>query len=334
MGRELGVRYLLEGGVRKAGERIRITTQLIEVETGRHLWVERYDRLLDDIFAVQDEIAMSVVGAVEPNLRRSEIERVMRKRPDSLDAYDLVMRAMPFVYQMMPDGAAAALPLLDRAIELEPEYSIAHALAGWCHHFRFRSGFGDDERVAAVRHVRAAIAGGTDDATALAISGLVIWFDERDDTTAFGLFDRALMVSNSNFLALGCSAVGFAWTGQTEEAISRAENALRLSPFDPLNYLPYNALAVSFFVTERFGDAREAALKSVESNPHFVVPQLLLTAALVLLGRDAEVQAAAKRVLELDPTFTITRFSVTNNRLPTVFDPFAKAWRLAGLPEE
>ena len=120
VGRELGVRYVLEGSVRKAANRVRVTGQLIEAETGRHIWADRYDRTLDDIFAIQDELTMSVVAAIEPSLRQAEIERVKRKRPDSLDAYDLVLRAMPHVYPAMPDGAAKALPLLESALKMEP----------------------------------------------------------------------------------------------------------------------------------------------------------------------------------------------------------------------
>ena len=126
VGRELGVRYLLEGSVRNAGNRVRITTQMIEAETGGHLWAERYDRPLDDIFALQDEITLSAVGAIEPSLRDAEIERVKRKRPDNLDAYDLVLRALPRVSLAMPEEAAKAVPLLIRALTLEPDYAGAH----------------------------------------------------------------------------------------------------------------------------------------------------------------------------------------------------------------
>jgi len=140
VGRELGVRYLLEGGVRKAGDRIRISAQLVEAENGAHLWAEHYDRLLGDIFALQDEITMSVIGAIEPSLRKAEIERVKRKRPDSLDAYDLALRALPFLYSAMPEGVATAIPLLEEALELEPDYARAHADLAWCLHHRFSRG--------------------------------------------------------------------------------------------------------------------------------------------------------------------------------------------------
>jgi TolB-like protein len=125
VGRELGVRYVLEGSIRRSGDRIRITAQLVEAETGTHLWAERYDRQLDDIFAVQDELTMSVIGAIEPTLRKAEIERIKRRRPDNLDAYDLLLRALPLLYSAMPADAAEAIPLLEKALEMDPGYARA-----------------------------------------------------------------------------------------------------------------------------------------------------------------------------------------------------------------
>jgi TolB-like protein/Tfp pilus assembly protein PilF len=335
VGRELGVRYLLEGGVRKLGNRVRITVQLIEAETGVHLWVERYDRLLDDIFALQDEITMSVIGAIEPNLRRAEIERVGRKRPDSLDAYDLVLRALPFVYSHIAEDAATAIPLLAKALELDARYAAAHAFLALCYHCRFsRAGLREEDRSAAVRHARAAIAAGGDDATTLGIAGFVISLDDHDCATALTLFDRALALSNSNAFPLCFSAITLSWMGKTNLAVERAQRALRLNPFDSLNHLSYNALAISYFQTGRFEEARDVARCSVQLNPRFSVPHALLAAALVRLGRDDDAKAEAQWVLTLDPTFTIRRFSVTTGLEPAVYATFAQAWQAVGLPEE
>jgi TolB-like protein len=334
-GKDLGVRYLLEGSVRKAGGRVRITAQLVDATTGVQLWAERYDRTLDDIFLVQDELTLSVIGAIEPNLRRAEIERVQRKRPDRLDAYDLVLRALPSVYSMMVEGAADAIPLLLRAIEIDPGYSRAHALLAWCYHFRFsRGGLENEDRIAAVANARAAITGRSDDAAALAISGLVIWFDGGDSETALDLFDRALAISPSDIFALSCSAVALAWMGETDLAVDHAERALRLSPFDSLSYMSHDALSVAHFHAERFEKAREAAQRASESNPHFSVPPVLLSAALERLGRHDEAKAAAVRALALNPGFTIGGYRVTVGRVAEVFDGFAEAWRRAGIPDE
>jgi TolB-like protein/Tfp pilus assembly protein PilF len=333
-GKDLDVRYLLEGSVRKAADRVRITAQLVDAATGVQLWAERYDRALDDIFAVQDELTLRVIGAIEPNLRKAEIERVRRKRPDRLDAYDLVLRALPSVYSMMDEGAADAIPLLLQAIAIDPDYARAHALLAWCYHFRFsRGGMENENRVAAVEHARAAISGGNDDAAALAISGLVIWFDGEDTETAMDLFDRALAISPSDVFALSCSAVALAWMGKTNLAVARAERALRLSPFDSLSYMSYDALAVAHFHAKRFEKAREAAQRASESNPHFSVPPMLLSAALERLGRRDEAKAAAHRALALNPRFTIRSYRVTVGRTAGVFDPLAEAWRQAGIAD-
>ena len=334
VGKDLGVRYLLEGSVRKAGGRVRITAQLVDAASGVQLWAERYDRALDDIFLVQDELTLSVIGAIEPSLRKAEIERVRRTRPDRLDAYDFVLRALPSVYSMMDKGAAEAIPLLLQALAIDPGYARAHALLAWCYHFRFsRGGMDSGDRVAAVEHARAAITGGNDDAAALAISGLVIWFDGEDTETALELFDRALAISPSDIFALSCSAVALAWMGETDLAVERAEHALRLSPFDSLGYMSYDALSVAHFHAQQFEKAREAARRASESNPQFSMPPILLSAALERLGRHDEAKAAANRALALNPGFTIDSYRVTAGRVATVFDAFADAWRRAGIPE-
>ncbi len=334
VGRELGVRYVLEGSVRKSANRLRTTAKLIEAETRAQLWTERYDTALDDVFAVQDEIAMSVIGAIEPGLRKVEIDRVRRKRPESLDAYDLVLQALPFVYNMMPERSAPAIPLIEKALALEPDYPLAHAVLAWCFHFRFsRGGLHEQDRAIAIRHARAAASAGSDDATTLAIAGFVIWFDAHDIPMAFDLFDRALALSSSNVVALCTSAVALAWMGRSDEAIARARRALRLSPFDSLNYLSFQALAGANFHAGRFDEAEAAARRAVESNPHFSVPYAYLSAALVRLGRLAEARQAAQQLQARDPGFTVRRFATTVGVVPAVFDSFAAAWRAAGLPD-
>jgi adenylate cyclase len=190
-GRELGVRYVLEGSVRKAGNQVRVTGQLIDTANATHVWAQRYDRALDDIFALQDELTMSVIGAIEPTLRQAEIERAKRKRPDSLDAYDLYLRALPFAFTAMPEFVDQALSLLKQAIDIEPDYAAAHAYIAWCYEIRhLRGGLHDEARAAGLRHARLAMATGGDDAAALAVAGFVIGILERDYQTAFNAFDR------------------------------------------------------------------------------------------------------------------------------------------------
>jgi TolB-like protein/Tfp pilus assembly protein PilF len=334
VGHELGVRYLLEGSVRKAGTRVRIAAQLIEAENGGHLWAERYDRLLGDIFAVQDDITMSVIGAIEPSLRKIEVERVKRKRPENLDAYDLVLRALPFTRQAMVEGATAAIPLLEKALALEPDYAFAHAILAQCYHIRFsRGGQHEADRKASVHHARAAVVAGSDDASALAMAGFVLWLDAHDIKTAFELFDRALAISNSNVAALCRSAFALAWMGKKELAVERAEYALRLSPSDPWNsYLAFMALATAHFHAKRYEEARDAARRAVEANPEFSVPHIFLAGALVRVNELDEARAAARRALELQPNFTLQALSVTGASAPEVYGPFAEAWREVGIP--
>jgi TolB-like protein len=323
IGRKLGCRYLVQGSVRKADNRIRITARLVEADTGVALWAERYDRRFDDIFEVQDAIAMSLIGALEPNLRKVEINRVRRERPNSLDAYDLVLRALSSMRTTMPTGAAEAIPLLEKALELEPDYAAAQAQLARCFQIRFsRNGLRQSDRTTAVRYARAAMR--SDDATALGAAGLVIWFADLDFGAAFEVFDRALSISPSNVVALGNSAFAHAFMGNGKIAQELAQRALEVSPLDTL--IAHMAIAVTELHASRFDEALMAAAHAVEANPSFSVPQVLLTVALVRLGRIEEARSAAERVLSLDPTFTMPVWSVTVRKNPAVFDPIAQAW--------
>lgn len=192
VGRELGVRYVLEGSVRRVGNRVRITSQLVDAQTGVHLWAERFDRSLDDIFALQDEITLNVIGAIEPSLRQTEIKPVERKRPSDLNAYDLVLRH-PARSQRDAFGASRGLTLLGQALAREPDYAAAHGYAAWCHEILFlRGGFREENRIAAIRHAHNALVHGRDDATALALGGFVIGLLEHDHATASDAFETAL----------------------------------------------------------------------------------------------------------------------------------------------
>jgi TolB-like protein/Tfp pilus assembly protein PilF len=323
IGRELGCRYLVQGSVRKADHRIRITSRLVEAETGVSLWGERYDRRLDDIFEVQDAIAMSLIGAIEPNLRKAEIGRVRRQRPSSLDAYDLVLQALSSMRTTMPAGAGEAVPLLLKALELEPDYPGAHAHLSRCLQIRFsRNGLNESDREACVRHARAAIR--SDDATALGTAALVIWFADPEYRDAFEVFERALAISSSNVLALGNSAFVHAWMGDRGMAHERAERALAVSPLDTL--IAHMAIAVAELQVGHFEEAYKAATRACEANPSFSVPQIFRTLALVGLGRLEQARNSAARVLALDPTFTMPVWSVTVRKNPGVFDPMAQAW--------
>ncbi len=335
VGRELGVRYVLEGSVRKSSNRVRIAGQLIDTASGTHIWADRYDRALDDIFAVQDELTMSVVGVIEPTLRQAEIERARRKRPDSLDAYDLYLRALPLAFTAMPQDADKALTLLEQAIELEPDYAAAHAIIAWCQEQRYlRGGLHAEAKEAALRHARTAIAVGGDDAAALATSGFVVAVVDSDFETATAAFDRSFALSSSSALALGFSSIVRAWKGDDAMAVDQAERAIRLSPFDPLVYLPYVGLAYAHFAARRFEEAAAAAGRASQSNPRFSMPYVLHAAALADLGRDEEARTVVQRLREIEPDLTVA----TAIRSARYADPdknaeLGEALRRTGLPE-
>jgi len=334
VGRELGVRYVLEGSVRKAVDRVRITAQLIDAATGAHVWAERYDRKSDDIFALQDEITLSVVGAIEPSLRLAEVERAKRKRPDNLDAYDLVLRALPDVYSRMPEPSKKALVHLERALALDPNYALAHACAAECYHSLFlRGGLREENRTAAVRHAQVAIANGQDDALALTLAGFSLGMDGHDRAAAFAAFEAALAVSPSSALTYILGSVILSFAEEAERAIEWGERGLRLSPLDPWRSSAFISFALGHFHRGRYEEAAAAARKAVQFSPGFSLCHMVLAAAFAKLGRLEEARAAATRVLELQPVFRYSRQLASVNCEPTLAASLGEALRAAGLPE-
>ncbi len=334
VGRELGVRYVLEGSVRRADNRVRINAQLADAASGAHVWAERYDRTLDDVFALQDEIALAVVGAIEPSLRRAEALRVARKRPDSLDAYELVLRAQADVESGMPDRAASALPLLQRALTLDPSYALAHGLSAMAHHNRFlRAGLHEQDRAASVRHARSALLHGRDDALALTFAGFSLGMDAHDRSAAFAAFNAALALSPSTALAFILGSVVHSWAADAERAIEWGERALRLSPFDSWAFGAFGSQALGHYLNDRPQQAAKAAWQAVQSNPAHSINYVILIGPLVALGRLDEAKAAAARVLELQPTFRISSQFAGVDCAPALAAKLGEALRVAGLPE-
>jgi TolB-like protein/tetratricopeptide (TPR) repeat protein len=334
VGRELGVRYVLEGSVRKTGAKVRITGQLIDASTGVHVWAERYDRQSEDIFALQDEIALSVVGAIAPSVRRAEFNRVKRKRPDSLDAYDLVLRAQPDVDSGMPAQVTQALVLLDRAIAIEPAYALAHGNAAMCHHCLFlRAGLQEVNRAASIRHAQSAVIHGQDDALALTLAGFSIGMDGHDRPAAFVALEAALAISPSSALTYILGSVMLGWGGDADRAIEWSERGMRLSPFDPWAFAAFDAQAMGHFHRGRYDQACRAAYRSVQANPRHSITYVQLAAALAKLERLDEARAAAAKVLELHPTFRYSRQFAGVNCAPALASSLGEALRAAGLPE-
>jgi len=334
VGRELGVRYVLEGSLRKAADRVRVTGQLIDAATGAHVWAERYDRKFDDIFALQDDITLSVVGAIEPSLRQAEIERIKRKRPDSLDAYDLVLQAQADVYARTPERATKALPLLERALAFDPNYALAHAYAAECHHTLYlRGGLSEEHRTASIGHAETAIAQGHDDASALAWAGFVIAMDKHDRAAAFAAFEAALAVSPSSALTYILGSVVLAFGGEADRAIEWADRALRLSPLEPSRASAFVSSAIGHYHRGQYEAAAAAAHKAIQANPGFSYCYMALAAPLVKLGRTEEAKAAAARLLALEPTFRCSHAFAAAGTAPALAAALSEALRISGLPE-
>jgi TolB-like protein/Flp pilus assembly protein TadD len=335
VGRELGVRYVLEGSIRRAGSRIRITGQLIEAATGAHLWANRFDGGMENIFDFQDQITENVIGAIEPSLRQAEIERARRKRPTSLDAYDLYLRALPYAYANTPQDSQEALRLLLQALDREPGYPAAQAHAAWCYEQRFLRGeHRPEDKVEAVRHARAVMASATDDAVALAIAAFVIAVLTHDYESAIGAVDRALALNGNSAIALGFSAMTEALAGRYNEAIEHGLRAVRLSPLDPMNYHPHLGMGFAYLFLGRNEEAVAAAKQALQANPSFLMCHTLLVASYAQLGRLDAAQAAAQRLLEVAPGFTVTLVEQAEFTAPEKVAQFAAALRQAGLSGE
>ncbi len=336
VGRELGVRYVLEGGVRKAGNRVRITVQLLEAETGAHLWADRFDGALEDVFELQDQITDRVVGIVEPSLRQSEIEHSRRKRPENLDAYDLYLRALPHMTSVMPADARIAIDFLEAALKLSPNYAVAHSSLAWCLETRFvREGFAASDRVESVRHARLALTYGSDDSAALSHAALVILHLDHDFATASSAIDRAVALNNSCATALYTGAHIHAFSGDPAIAEDYAMRASRLSPFDPQLFHKYEALGFVRLRARRYDEAAAFFAQAVQANPRFSTLYADLAATLAMAGRSEEAKTIGQRLLELEPGFRIQPFVAFVDAFmrTELVNELTEGLRKAGLPE-
>jgi TolB-like protein len=238
--RELGVRYVLEGSVRKLGNRVRITGQLIDTASGAHIWADRFDGSLEDIFELQDEVASHVVGAIEPQLRQSEIKRATRKPTDNLDAYNLYLRAIEQLYKFSVEGSRSAIRLLRGALERGPAYAPAIAAISWCRIYQRALDWdplSETDIDEAVQLARRAIEIGREDGDALWMAGRTIAYFAGDRATAASLIDRALALNPNSAHAWDARGWLRCYSGQPDLAIEAIQQAMRLSPRDPLTYL-------------------------------------------------------------------------------------------------
>jgi TolB-like protein/class 3 adenylate cyclase len=290
--RELGVRYLLQGSVRRSGDRVRITGQLIDATSRAHLWGDRFDGMLEDVFDLQDRITERVVGELLPSIMKAEIERAKRKPPASLAAYDYVLRAMPLF--AAETGAIEAADLLNEALRLDPEFAQAHAMLAHLNEQRYRDRADrnrDEAKEAAERHARAAVAYGWDDGWALAHAGFVLAIPGKDVAAARSVLDRAVFLNPNSAVALSFRSIIRATTGDPRAGIADAEKALRLSPRDPFAYSSEMALTFAHFDLGDYKMASLHARRALDSKPDFVPARMVL--ALAALAHEDRAGATA-----------------------------------------
>ena len=333
--RELGVRYLIEGSVRKAGNHVRVTAQLIDGTSDTHLWADKYDGAITDIFDLQDRITASVVGAIQPSVRSAEIERSRRKRPESLDAYDLVLRAYPNVWSLERAANAEALKLLYQATAIEPDYSLALSLTAWCHAQQVVYNWAVEPasaRTEALRLAQMAATTSGEDPTILTVLGAAYAIVHKHSVAA-RLLEKALALDPNSAWAWNRSGWLQTYLGNPDISIDHFERALRLSPFDPLNFNAYIGIGGAHFAAGRYDDAALWIEKGLIDRPGATWAYRELVAAYTLLGRDSDARAGLLRLINDYPDLTVSKVLSALVYPQTMLDRIAEGLRKAGMAE-
>jgi TolB-like protein/Tfp pilus assembly protein PilF len=339
VGRQLGVRYLLEGSVRKAGDRVRITSQLIDAATGAHIWADRFDGALNDIFDLQDRVTASVVGAIEPTLRHAEIERARAKPTESIDAYDLFLRALPHHDSYTFEGSREALRLLERAIEIDPDYASAYGLAAYCYMRQRAAGwisYMSPMVAEGVRLARLAAKTGPNDPEALWRAGLALAILAGDFDDALALIERSLILNPNSANAWMASGFVHAYSGESETAIAHSEQSARRSPLDPLAFLVWHAISFAHFAAGRYEEASVWADRTLREAPEFLGGLRHKASICGPLGQPEEGHKYVQRLLAVNPDVTLSNlrpFYQQVMRLPACVEASLDGLRKAGLPE-
>jgi TolB-like protein/class 3 adenylate cyclase/tetratricopeptide (TPR) repeat protein len=337
VGRELGVRYVLEGSVRKAGAKLRITGQLIDAATGAHLWADRFDGGLEDVFELQDEITGSVVGAISPRLEQAEIERSKRKPTEKLAAYDYALRGMANVYQGSRQANSEALRHFYLAIQVDPDFASAYGRCAYCYVWRKANGWVADpakEIAEAERLARQAARLGGDDAVALCEAGFALAFVVGNLEDGAALVDRALALNPNLAAAWRFSGYIRVFLGECERAIEHLERAVRLSPIDPLIFIVHNGVALAHFFAGRYDEALIWAGKALRQNPNYAAALVMAAVSGAQAERRDEMEKAVRRLREIDPSAGVSNFTnVWPLRRAEDLSLFEGALRLTGLPE-
>jgi tetratricopeptide (TPR) repeat protein len=337
LGRELGVRYVLEGSVRKSGNRVRITGQLVDAATGNHIWADRYDSTLEDIFDLQDQVTSSVIGAIFPQLERAEIERAKRKPTESLQAYDYYLRALSSFYQFTREQNIEALRLSQAANVIDPEFAAAYAIGAYSYLQRSIFGWTSDaaqERVEARRLVKRAIELDKDDPTVLARAGQVISGLMGEVEEGAALVSLAQNLDPNLVAARYSGGWEHLWLGDVDAALKQFHIAVRLSPLDPLLFFAQTGIAYAHFMAGRYDEGSSWARSAVLQRPNYLNAQFILTACHAMSGRVEEARVVCARLMQLKPARRIsTIISRTKFRRPEDIERLAQACRIAGIPE-
>jgi adenylate cyclase len=334
VGRELGVGYVLEGSIRRAGGRIRITGQLVEAETGRHIWADRFEGAAEEVFALQDAVAEAVAGAMEPSLGRAEVERVRSRPTASLNAFELCLRSVSLRLRMTHEDSNAAMALLRRALELDPAYGTAKANLLYCVMHRIGQGWaGPDEREEGARVAREAFATHGDDPLTLANVATALCFLAFDLDVGLEAATRAVGLNPNSAYAQHAAGWVHTMIGEPEIAIAHFQRAIRLSPHDSELGVFHAGLGFAHLAAGRPQAALDFGEKALRQMPILVSGHRVVIAALFELGRAEEAAAAARRYLRIVPGATASGHYRRVYRDQAFVERLIRAFRAAGLPE-
>ena len=335
VGKDLGVRYVVEGSVRRVGERVRITAQLVETDTGAHIWSNKVDGAVADLFDLQDRMAAEVAGAIQPSIRRAEIERARKKRPDMLAAYDLVMRALPHLWAHSPEDNAEAITSLERALALDPDYGLAAGLAAWAHGqqvvYNWSTDFAEERRRAA-RLIETAVRTIGDDPTALTALGSAMMMLGLDVPQAVALADRALALDPNHAWAWMRRGWGQVYLSNPEAGIEAFERSMRLSPMDPFAFNVHLGVGLANFAAGRPQDAASWARRALSERPGITWPYRDLTVYLAHQGELAAASDALGRFVKTHPGVSIASIGDGLRFMyPSLLSRYLQGLKLAGL---
>ena len=335
VGRELGVRYVLEGSIRKSGNRVRITGQLIEAANGNHVWADKFEGSLDDVFELQDRITETVVAAIEPSLQGAEIRRSSTKPTGRLDAYDLYLRALSHRHALTRESLDEAIRLLERAIVLDPDYAFAKALAASTHTVRgIQSWATAEDIVRGQQLAHEALISSQDDPTTIALAAHAMAWLGREYDIALAAMDRAIRLNPNSAQILMLSGHLRTWVSDADSAVDHLSRAIRLNPVDPEIGYSLGGLANALLIKGDYDKALEVARRTARETPRWMGAWRSLVVASVKTERLQEAQEAVRHMLLLAPNHSISQSSrALRFRDERVCDMIGDALRKAGLPE-